>query len=80
MEEKKNKTKKTVIEECSDITDVLSLIPPEYLQDEIEEDESNEQDGFLDHDEVDVEIDETNANVSVTNDSIIPANVTQANI
>ena len=65
-------------EECSDIIDVLSLIPPEWLQDEIEEDESNEQDGLLNHDEVDMEIDEIHANVSVDNDSISPANVTQA--
>ena len=77
---KRGKPKKTVIEECSDIIDVLSLIPPEYLQDEIEEDKCNEQDGLLDHDEVDMEIDETHANVSLDNDSIMPANVTQANI
>ena len=76
---KRSKPKKTVIEECIDIIDVLSLIPPEYLQDEIEE-KCNEQDGLLDHDEVDMEIDETHANVSLDNDSITPANVTQANI
>ena len=39
---RKIKPKKTVLDECKDIIDVLSLIPPEYLQDEVEYDDEND--------------------------------------
>ena len=36
--------KRTVLDECKDIIDVLSFIPPEYLQDEVEYDDENDLD------------------------------------
>ena len=48
--------KRTVLDECKDITDVLSLIPPEYLQDEVEyDDEHNLDSGGVDNDTMEVD-------------------------
>ena len=53
------KPKRTVLDECKDIIDVLSLIPPEYLQDEVEYDDENDLDsGGVDNDTMEVDNEE----------------------
>ena len=78
---RKVKPKRTVLDKCEDIIDVLSLIPPEYLQDEVEYDDENDLDsGGVDNDTMEVD-NEEEGNVmheTIAHGSGIPGSVTPA--
>ena len=65
------KPKKTILDECKNIIDILSLIPPEYLQDEVEgEDENNGDSAGVDNDQMKVDNQENTEYGNITHENI----------